>query len=159
MDLIKFLQFSFVFLIGILAGFTLLYMELGTTENPFSLESKTNIAPQDWVPEKNIHLYPDRIIIDLPDASISRDADTGSMKPLFDKGANGIRIVPKSEEQIKVGDIITYEREGILIVHRIVEKGTDQEGTYFITQGDNNTLPDGKVRFKDVKYVTVAVVY
>jgi signal peptidase I len=81
------------------------------------------------------------------------------MIPLFDKGANGIRIVPRNEEDIKVGDIITYESDNGLIVHRVIEIGHDDEGPYFVPKGDNNWFSDGKVRFEQIKYVTVAVVY
>ena len=81
------------------------------------------------------------------------------MKPLLDFNSNGIRIVPKNEEQISVGDIISFEQNGDLIVHRVVEKSEDEEGVYFITKGDNNSASDGKIRFKDIKYVTVGVIW
>lgn len=155
----KLLPGILIFLIGILFGFFLVYFQLGGLENPFSSANTSIKAPSDWIPEENIHVYKDKIVIDIPESSMSRYADTGSMKPVFDKGANGIRIVPSSEAQIHVGDIITFERDGIFIVHRVIEIGEDNEGKYFITRGDNNSENDGKVRFTDVKYVTVAVVY
>lgn len=148
-----------IFVIGVLIGIFLVYLQLYGLENPFSFEQGGVKAPHDWITEENIHIYQDKIILDIPGASISRYADTGSMKPLFDKGANGIRIVPSSEDQIQIGDIITFEKEGLLIVHRVIATGEDDEGKFFITQGDNNDASDGKIRFKDIKYVTVAVVY
>lgn len=51
-----------------------------------------------------------------------------------------------SPEQIKVGlhdgDIIVFDRRGTLVVHRAISSYTDSNGTiYFITKGDNPTLP------------------
>jgi signal peptidase len=63
-----------------------------------------------------------------------------------------------SPEQIKVGlhdgDIIVFDRRGTSVVHRVIANGTDSNGTpYFITKGDNPTLPpdQDKVYYKDVK--------
>lgn len=81
------------------------------------------------------------------------------MKPVIDGDANGIRIAPESPDQISVGDIVTFKQGNALIVHRVIEKGIDEQGVYFITKGDNNDLSDGKLRFEDIKYVTVAIVY
>ena len=116
-------------------------------------------APSDWVSEKLIEVTKDGVIIKIPKASISRYAPTGSMRPVLDKGANGIRIVPNSPDSIKVGDIVSYKSSSGLIVHRVVEKGTDSKGTYFLVKGDNNAFADGKIRFKDIKYVTVGVIW
>jgi hypothetical protein len=116
-------------------------------------------APSDWVSDSDIIILKDKIILKIPEATLSSYADTGSMKPLFDEGANGIRIKPKSAEEIEVGDIISYRSFGFLVVHRVVEKGEDDKGTYFITQGDNNAFSDGKVRFEDIKYITIGIIY
>ncbi len=159
MDILRILQGGMLFLLGSIFGIFLVYFQVYGLESPFSVSSLEGVAPHDWISEDKIHVYRDRIVIDIDDASLSRYADTGSMRPLFDKGANGIRIVPASEEEIRVGDIITFEREGLLIVHRVIEMGEDEWGKYFITKGDNNDVGDGKIRFKDIKYVTIAVVY
>lgn len=84
---------------------------------------------------------------------------TGSMLPVLSETANGIRIVPEAAEDIQIGDIISYQTEQGLIVHRITARGFDNEGYYFIAKGDNNELSDGKIRFEDIKYVTIGVLY
>ena len=81
------------------------------------------------------------------------------MKPTLDEHSNGIRIVPKSENEIHIGDIITFEEDGDLIVHRVIDIGEDSNGKYFITKGDNNPVADGKIRFKDIKYITIGVIW
>ena len=118
-----------------------------------------SVSPGDWIKEEQIAIYENAIVIDIEGASLSRYAATGSMKPVLDAESNGIRIVPENEEQVEVGDIVTFEKNGELIIHRIIEKGIDEQGTYFITKGDKNNVTDGKIRFKDIKYVTIAIIY
>ena len=79
--------------------------------------------------------------------------------PVLDKGANGIRIKPATEDDVHVGDIISFRQDGYLIVHRVIDKGTDEQGIYFITRGDNNNVTDGKIRFEDIEYVTIGVIW
>jgi hypothetical protein len=45
------------------------------------------------------------------------------------------------------------------IVHRVIDKGVDENGYWFVTKGDNNKQADGKVYWEDVKYVTIGVIY
>lgn len=116
-------------------------------------------SPGDWIKESQISIYENAVVLNIEGASLSRYAATGSMRPALDIGSNGIRIVPENPAQIKVGDIITFEKNGELIVHRVIEKGVDEEGAYFITKGDNNNVTDGKIRFEDIKYVTIAILY
>lgn len=162
MNFEKILKICIIFLFGFLSANLLSYYIVNGLENPFSNGfglSQGNNAPQDFVKENQIQVYDDKVVINVKGASISRYAATGSMKPTFDENANGIRIIPQSEDEINVGDIITYQSEDGLIVHRVVEKSTDKEGVYFITKGDNNTVSDGKIRFKDIKYVTIAIIW
>ena len=127
-----------------------------------AIQTNERASPSDWIKENNIHVLPDKIVIDLNDARWATFTDTNSMDPLFDSTANAIEIIPQSPNVIQVGDIISYE-SGIakaMIIHRVIEKGTDEKGVYFILKGDNNNSPDPeKVRFEQVKRVLVAVIY
>jgi signal peptidase I len=153
------LSYLVVFLLGFLSCAFAISFDYGT-EIPFGVQAKNDVnSPSDWIQEKDILVYPDRIVIKINDASLSRYAPTGSMKPLFDQGANGIRIVPSSHEEIKEGDIVSFTKGNHLIVHRVIEKGEDEEGIYFITKGDNNRYNDGKIRFEDIKYITIAIIW
>lgn len=155
--LLNFLIFSAGFISCFLFLFSVYSPNL---EKPFgSITSSSSLsAPSDWINLDQIHLTDNAIVIDVPNASLSSYAPTGSMKPLFDSGANGIRVIPISSNQIKVGDIVTYGDENI--VHRVIEKGEDDNGVWFLTKGDNNNIDDGaKVRFSDIKYVTIGVLY
>jgi|SRR3989344_5843040 len=165
MNIEKLIKASIIFLIGFLsanvAGLFLIYgSEIPTSLSNFSLSfNSNNSAPFDFVKENQIQVYDDKIVIDIKGASISSYAPTGSMLPVLDKGSNGIRIVPESEAEIHIGDIITFNQDNMLIVHRVIEIGSDSEGTYFITKGDNSPINDGKIRFKDIKYITIGIIW
>jgi len=160
MNITNIIILSLVFLLGFL-GATILSYSFDVLESPFSINTELNNgnAPSDFIKEEQIKVYEDRIVIYVDDASLSKYASTGSMKPVFDKGANGIRVEPSSEEDIHIGDLISFNNKEKLIIHRVIEKGVDNQGTYFITKGDNNSITDGKIRFKDIKYVTIGVIW
>ncbi len=144
------MRFTFVFLLGSLASLLLVY---ALTEVP------SQTAPSDFITERDIEIFDDHVIIYVSDASLSTYAPTGSMRPLLDSGANGIRVRPATSDEILVGDLITFESGETLIIHRVIEKGIDAEGIYFITKGDNNTRSDGKIRFEAIRYKTIALLY
>ena len=128
----------------------------------FDFGNEEKDSPQDWVPEKNIHVYRDRVIIEIDDPQWSTFTDTNSMDPVIDQGANAIQLVPKSPEDISVGDIISYESKYTsgTIIHRVVEIGYDDDGWYAIMKGDNNSMKDpGKVRFSQVLRVVIGIIY
>lgn len=128
----------------------------------YVLSNELGNAPYNWISEYDIEIYNDRIVIHIENASLSRYDDSRSMIPILGEGSNGIRIVPKSEEDIHIGDIVTYEAEWIdgLVVHRVVYIGEDSLGRYFILKGDNNSESDPeRVRFDQIRYVTVALIY
>ena len=82
------------------------------------------------------------------------------MDPMFDMGANGIEVEPKSAYDIKVGDVISYEYQGSVIAHRVLKIEEDNQGLYYITKGDNNIIKDPlKVRYSQVRGVLVGLIY
>jgi len=129
--------------------------------NPFQA-TESQPSPKDRIAERQIEVYSDRIILDIQNAQWARFTDTKSMEPVIHAGANAIELEPTSAEDIQVGDIVSYESafaEGY-IIHRVVYKGVDEEGTYFIIKGDNLATSDpGRVRFHQIKSVVVAIVY
>ena len=133
------------------------------SENPyFAIQSNERISPSDIINTKQIIILEDRIIINQPGITWASYANTNSMDPVLDEDSNGFEIVPESENQISVGDIIAYEptwNEG-LVIHRIIEIGYDEQGWYAILKGDNNPIQDpGKVRFEQVKYLLIGIIY
>lgn len=161
-------------LVGFLAGIVL--MSVSAYDNP-DFDQPANAvtgmayavtgvpdraSPQDHISERQIAVYGDRVVLDIQGAQWSTFTDTNSMDPVIDAGANAIQIVPRSHDDIAVGDIISYESEfadGITI-HRVIYEGQDERGTYYVAQGDNLPTSDpGRIRFEQIKRVVVAVIY
>jgi hypothetical protein len=164
MKILSFLKFSIIFLLGFLSANLISYYFVYGYEMPFSNNWNftgyhINSAPSDFIDENQIEVFSDKIIIHVDNAGISKYADTGSMKPTLDEYSNGIRIVPNNEEDIHIGDIITFQEGNNLIIHRVINIGKDEKGTFFITKGDNNTVSDGKIRFSDIRYKTIGILW
>ena len=69
-------------------------------------------------------------------------------------------IVHMLIDYCKIKDIISFRKDKLLIVHRVVEIGNDEQGVYFITKGDNNYIRDlYKIRFEDIKDVSIGVIW
>ena len=155
-------KYTAVFALGFLACLTLLFALPATnTEIPLGtgLTISSTSSPSDRLNESDITLTQSRVCLDIPNATISSYAATGSMGPFINENANGIRIVPQNESEIQIGDIISFRRYGQLIVHRVTKIATDENGIYFITRGDANLATDGKVRFDEIEYVTIGVIW
>jgi len=140
------------------------YSELSSLEKPLSLfqEGVERDSPNDWIKEDQINVYNDKVIINLKDAEWASFTDTNSMDPVIDEKANAIEIIPKSTDDIHVGDIISYKSEYAdgTIIHRVIKTNSDEEGWYCIVKGDNNQNPDpGKIRFNQIKRVLIAIIY
>ena len=119
-------------------------------------------SPLDRIREDQILVTNEQIIINLKGAEWASFTDTNSMDPVIDAGAHAIEIIPTSEDQIQVGDIVAYESDYAdgVIIHIVVHKAQDEQGTYFVMKGDNNPISDpGKVRFEQIKKVVVAIIY
>ncbi len=62
----------------------------------------------------------------------------------------------KNESDLKIGDVITfhtnvYNTGGYTVTHRIYDIIKAEDGTKYITKGDNNQRPDdGEISFKDI---------
>lgn len=155
----NFVLFTIITLIGFLVGFVF-------SNKGILLSSNTNIietpAPYNHIPEKDILVAQDKVIIKVTDPRWATFEDTGSMNPVFDTGANSIQIIPKQPKDIHVGDIVSYSSrysDGA-IIHRVVKVGEDNDGWFAELKGDNNFLRDpGKIRFNQIKSLTIAIVY
>lgn len=128
-----------------------------TPLNFFSTEIK---SPGDWVKESEIYVYNDRIVINVDNPIWGTFTDTNSMDPIIDIGANSLEMKPENPDDVNVGDIISYESAYGIIIHRVIEKGWDKDGIYYIAKGDNNAVADpGKVRFDQIQGVVIGVIY
>jgi len=151
--------FVLSFVMGFFSYYSInfLYVDINSPFLVSALEEEKQ--PGNWVNQNQIEILPDKVVLYVPNAVMIEYAPTGSMLPTLGEISNGINIKPESSSQINEGDIIGFKKGDDLIVHRVISKGEDGEGVFFITKGDNNTETDGKVYFQDIEYVTVALVY
>ena len=156
------------FIVGLVTGGLLQSIATGDVQaaaitSQTTSASKLDVAaPADHIPENTISVLKDQVVIRVPNAVWAKFTPTGSMKPVFDEGANAIEIVPTSPSQINVGDIISYQSDWLdaPVIHRVVETGNDSDGWYAIVKGDNNGTADpGKIRFSQVRRLVVAIIY
>jgi hypothetical protein len=153
-----------IFLMGFISANLINLMVVYGYENPkdiigINFSDDSPKTPHDIVKDGQIEVYKDKVIIKIEDASLSKYAPTGSMIPVLNENSNGIRIKPESETDIQIGDIVTYEKDDVLIVHRVIGKGKDNQGNYFLVKGDNNSIADGKVRYNEIRYITIGVIW
>jgi signal peptidase I len=151
-----------IFLLGFFSCALIITAFFLITDAPLTGQAIQNpeaSSPSNHIENQDIIVLNDRVIIFVENPTLSTYTPTGSMKPSLDQGANGIRIKPTSPDQVSVGDIITFRYQGQLIVHRVIEKETDNQEIYFITKGDNSPSADNKIRFEDIEYKTIGVIY
>ncbi len=164
---LKALMLVSMFILGILTSN--IYAKINT-EQPFQIISQKDLnirtdevaSPSDWVKENQIGVYSSNIILDIKNAEWASFTDTHSMEPVLSSRANAIEIVPKTSDEVNVGDIVSYKSDYAdgTIIHRVIEKSYDDKGVYFIMKGDNNPEADpGKIRFSQLQRVVVAVIY
>ena len=71
------------------------------------------------------------------------EVKTGSMEDGIHAG-DYILIVKK--DNYKVGDVVTYTKEGYHVTHRIIKKS----GGKIITKGDANNIPDEEIEVSNI---------
>ncbi len=149
----------------ILVLITLSSISLLTLQNQNQIPFSWNTAierssPSDWIQEDQITVYEKRVILDIPNTTWATFTNTNSMDPFIDETSHAIEILPTSADQINVGDVISYQTNIGIVIHRVIEKNVDKNGIYFTVKGDNNNYPDTqKVYFDQIVGVVVAVIY
>lgn len=126
-------------------------------EKPF-LGDEEKLSPSDRIKEEHLQLFSDKLIINFPELRLASYTNTNSMDPLLDEHTTGLEIMPSSEQDIHAGDIVAYQSGNDLIVHRVIAIGEDDLGWHAVLKGDNSKELE-KVRFEQVKYVLVGVLY
>jgi signal peptidase I len=68
-----------------------------------------------------------------------------SMVPAIHPG-DVLSIQPVDSKEVSLGDVVVYEREGVLIVHRVVGIFAAPSDPYWVTQGDRSLRDDAPIR-------------
>jgi hypothetical protein len=103
-----------IFSIGWLLNTVLTNFVYYDAEKPLSfgfvpfLGSPERLSPSDHIQESQIQIYDDKVVIATEGARWAAFTDTNSMDPFLDESSNSIEIAPKSPNDIKPGDIISY---------------------------------------------------
>ena len=157
------------FVAGMVGGGLLHSLAIGdvraepVSQAPQAFTSQPDVAaPADHIPERNISVLADEVVIKVPGAVWAKFTPSGSMVPVLDTGSNAIEIIPTEPSQIQMGDIISYQSEWLEtpVIHRVIQTGVDEQGWYAVVKGDNNDTADpGKVRFSQVRRLVVAIIY
>lgn len=126
-------------------------------EKPF-LGDEERLSPYDRIKESHLQLFSDRLIINFQNIQLAHYTNTNSMDPLLDEHAIGLEIMPNLEEDIHVGDIVAYQLGNDLIVHRVISIDKDTLGWCAMLKGDNSKEVE-KVRFEQIKYILIGVLY
>ena len=139
------------------------HFESDSASNKIEQSVSLRALPKDRVEEKNIKVFPDKIVLEIPHAEWATFADTGSMEPVLFQGANALQIKPSSPDEIQVGDIISYKPDlfnDITLIHRVVKIEGTGENKLFYAQGDTNSLQDPySISFGQIERVVIAIVY
>ena len=123
-------------------------------------EQEHRYAPGNHVRADQIRVYEDRVVLDVENTQWAMFEDTDSMLPFFDEYSHALQMRPERPDQVAPGDIITYRDGDKTIIHRVVNRGIDKEGTYYEVKGDNNAQTDPlKLRFEDVETVVYGIIY
>lgn len=126
-------------------------------EKPF-FGDEERLSPYDRIKENHLQLFPDKLVINFQNIQLAHYTDTNSMDPLLDEHAIGLEIIPIAEDDIHVGDVVAYQLGNDMIAHRVISIDEDALGWYAMLKGDNSERLE-KVRFEQVRYVLVGVLY
>lgn len=160
----KILNLSFIALGGLFLFFLgMMVQPMFLSQSPItSYATYERHSPGDWISEDQFVIESDGLKLKIDDYILAKFTDTNSMDPFLDQGSNAIEIKPKRESDLSIGDIVSYriDGKGTPIIHRIIDTGYDQDGKFFIMKGDNNPSVDPhSVRFSDIEYVLVGIIY
>ena len=72
------------------------------------------------------------------------------MKPNINKGDVVVIEKTNNYKNIKIGDVLAYKYDNIIIVHRVINILKENDEYYFYTKGDNNNSEDNFVIYEDM---------
>lgn len=138
-------------------GFACFQLGQVKAENNEIWFDKTDQLP-DRIPQDDVRAFATKLEV-KGNYELAYYSNTNSMIPLLDQGSTGIYL-PYKEQDIIIGDVISFDYNGGRASHRVINMGIDDEGTYYQTKGDNLEQPDNiKIRKKHIKGILVGVLW
>jgi hypothetical protein len=128
---------EFIVYAGICAGLLLIGYGFGKLDGvPEPLEEYNTTQR---IMESQLRMYEGKICVDLEgEVLIASFTPTGSMLPTLSSRNLAIQMKPENESDVRVGDIVAYQREDYIVVHRVVDITENGNITYYQVKGDNN---------------------
>lgn len=159
MKILKFILIILVFMLGWVSNS--LYSDYNLNfEKPSitGLATLSSPSPSNRLSMDNLQFYPNRVVITYPGISGTTYSDTKSMLPTINKDSIGLEIPVNAETTLDEGDIIAYEKDSELFVHRV--KRVMDGGKFYIVAGDNlKSLGNEIVSRDQIRYVNIGVLY
>ncbi len=135
------------------------FLSLAPPRLETGLGNETGVLPKDRILQDQIRVGDAFTLIDVPNLEWAVIDNSTSMLPVLGSGTHVLQGTPSHEAELQVGDIVSINKEGLIVIHRIIDIGKDEQGWYAITKGDNNAVADGKVRFNQIDRVLVGIIY
>lgn len=94
-------------------------------------------------------------VFNVYDLEINHILNTGSMKPYFNGGEKVLTKKISDYSSIKNFDVLIFERDNRMIIHRVLDIKKVGGEYYFLMKGDANKYDDGYIKedFIKRKYV------
>jgi len=110
--------------------------------------------------ENEVYVHEDKVVIYV-NSSVKYCYRGDSMLPTLNSNMQGIVAPVNNPSELSIGNVISYkDRVGDSVTHRIIDIGIDKEGWWCRAKGDNNPIKDpGKIRFEQIKGITIALIY
>ena len=116
----------------------LLFIAGMVSANAFSLGGVA--YPSDVIKEEQIKVYSDRVVIEQEGVMFAPVADSYSMGDLLPPNSHTLEIKVENYSDVNIGDIISFYEPSVnkIIMHKIIEIYSDNNGWYCKTKGINN---------------------
>lgn len=84
---------------------------------------------------------------------------SSSMQPSIHEGDVVIIKKINTKEEVKEGDVVSYEKDGQIITHRIINISENNGKIQYVTKGDNNNVEDlSRIGFEDIQGVVAITI-
>lgn len=149
---------------------TLILLNSCSNQNQVTSDIITNQPisyPCHRIDYEQIKVYPMQVMIHQDNIIHSGVLNTNSMLPTITSESTILLKKPTSIQDVCIGDIIYYKTNNCtfpkseFVLHRVISQNEDILGIYYNAKGDNNgnVIDNCKIRYEDIKYVVVGILY
>ncbi len=122
-------------------------------EQPAGYVSTEQLSPGNYLNENQFYATKTNLLINQPNIQLTRYTNTNSMDPVLDENSNGIEL-PYTGQTLHPGDIISYEKNKTLYIHRIINITNDD----YTVKGDNTTTTE-TIQKEQLRGILIGILY